>query len=388
MLMIYRRHKKSCGHREEGRKYRGCRCPIWVDGMLAGKEIRKALRELNWERANKWLLEQEAAGKLQSDEPGDITIEQARRDFIADGDARKLKNSTIDRYRIIFRQLEEFAKKEGLHFLKELDTPALNRFRATWKGSSGLADLKKLERLRSFFKFAVGNGHIEKNPATALRNPRVRQSPTLPFSSDELMATLAAAAKKVAEARSDRRNHARRLRALVLLLRYSGLRISDAVGCSTDRIQNGKLFLYTQKTGQHVYCPLPDFVLNELEAVPRVSERYWFWTGNGTVETARKKWSEALADLFKAAMIPSGHAHRFRDTFAVELLKAGTPIERVSILLGHASVRITEKHYNPWNRARQEQAEADVTRAWASDPVVLLENEGTCEVRGTREPLN
>ena len=73
---------------------------------------------------------------------------------------------------------------------------------------------------------------------------------------------------------------------------------------------------------------------------------------------------------------------------AVELLKAGTPIERVSILLGHASVRITEKHYNPWNRARQEQAEADVTRAWASDPVMLLENEGTCEVRGTREPLN
>ena len=27
----------------------------------------------------------------------------------------------------------------------------------------------------------------------------------------------------------------------------------------------GKLFPYTQKTGQHVYCPLPEFVLNELE---------------------------------------------------------------------------------------------------------------------------
>ena len=37
-----------------------------------------------------------------------------------------------------------------------------------------------------------------------------------------------------------------------------------------------------------------------------------------------------------------------RDTFAVELLKAGTPIERVSILLGHSTTRITEKHYNPW----------------------------------------
>jgi integrase len=388
MLTIYRRHKKSCGHRDEGRKYRGCRCPIWVDGTLGGKDIRKALGELNWERASKWLVEQEAVGEVQAEKREAITIEQARVDFIADGEARKLKKSTIDRYRIIFRQLEAFAKTESLRLLKELDTPALNRFRATWKGSSGLADLKKLERLRSFFKFAVGNGHIEKNPATVLRNPRVRQSPTLPFSSDELMETLAAAAKKIADARSDRRNHARQLRALVLLLRYSGLRISDAVGCSMDRIQNGKLFLYTQKTGQHVYCPLPDFVLNELETVPRVSERYWFWSGNGTVETARKKWSEALADLFKAANVPSGHAHRFRDSFAVELLKAGTPIERVSILLGHASVRITEKHYNPWNRARQEQAEADVTRAWASDPVVLFENEGTSGVREAQKPAN
>ena len=59
-----------------------------------------------------------------------------------------------------------------------------------------------------------------------------------------------------------------------------------------------------------------------------------------------------------------GHAHRFRDTFSVEFLLAGVPIERVAILLGHQSVRITEKHYAPWVRARQEQLEADVRRTW------------------------
>ena len=60
-------------------------------------------------------------------------------------------------------------------------------------------------------------------------------------------------------------------------------------------------------------------------------------------------------------------SHRFRDTFAVELLLAGVPIERVSILLGHQSVRVTEKHYNPWVRSRQEQLEADVRNAWKAD---------------------
>jgi integrase/recombinase XerD len=31
----------------------------------------------------------------------------------------------------------------------------------------------------------------------------------------------------------------------------------------------------------------------------------------------------------------------FRDTFAVEMLLAGVPIDQVSLLLGHASVKIT-----------------------------------------------
>lgn len=63
MLTIYRRHKKSCGHREEGRNYRRCRCPIWVDGTLRGKEIRESLRELDWEKAQKSVRDRELASE-------------------------------------------------------------------------------------------------------------------------------------------------------------------------------------------------------------------------------------------------------------------------------------------------------------------------------------
>ena len=54
----------------------------------------------------------------------------------------------------------------------------------------------------------------------------------------------------------------------------------------------------------------------------------------------------------------------FRDTFAVEMLLAGVPIDQVSILLGHASVKITEKHYSPWVKARQLQLQHSVRNAW------------------------
>lgn len=389
MLTIYRRHRKDCSHRSEGRKYRRCRCPIWADGFLAGEETRQSLGTSNWEKAQETVREWEAAGAIpvtaKAEEP--MTIERAKTQYLADAEARKLKDSTIDRHRILFRQLEQFAKAEGISCLRQLDTPTLRRFRASWRDGD-LAGLKKLERLRTFFKFARENGWITENPAQAIKNPKVRTAPTLPFSQDEMSQIVTTATKKIDSVRSDGRNRARLVRALVLFLRYTGLRFSDVIGCSVDRLQDGKIWLYTQKTGQHVYCPLPEFVVKELQAAPKVSERYWFWTGNGKLETARKKWSESLAALFRDAEVKEGHAHRFRDTFAVELLLNGTPIENVQAFLGHACVRVTEKHYAPWVRARQERAEADVKRSWERDPLVLLETKGTPEVQKSQAVVN
>jgi hypothetical protein len=49
---------------------------------------------------------------------------------------------------------------------------------------------------------------------------------------------------------------------------------------------------------------------------------------------------------------------------------------------------VTEKHYSPWIRERQQQAEADVKRTWTQDPIALLETKGTPEVHEKRGPVN
>lgn len=331
------------------------------------------------------MREWEAQGREPIEvEPEPIRIEQAWDGFLADAEARKLNEATIYKYRLLSRQMKAFAERLGLRFLCDLDVDTLGRFRA--EGTEGpRTALKKLERLRAFLGFAQRRAWIETNPARELKAPRVSLRPTMPFTRDEIVRILAALDKYGERAGIA---NAQRLRAFVLLLRYSGMRIGDAVACGADRLTGNKLFLYTQKTGVPIRCVLPGFVVSALEATPRRNGRYWFWSGESKLHSAIGKWQRRLQTLFRLAGVVEGHAHRFRDTFAVELLLAGVPLERVSVLLGHQSIRVTEKHYAPWVRSRQEQLERDLESAWTRDPLVLLETKGTREVRGENERPN
>jgi len=160
-------------------------------------------------------------------------------------------------------------------------------------------------------------------------------------------------------------------KSLCLVPRYSALRIGDAASCAVDRLSGARL--YMQKTGVPVYVPLPPFVVSALQACPRISERYWFWTGIGSKETIAGNRRRTFRRLCQIAGIRGGHRHRFRDTLAVELLLEGVPNERVSVLLGHSSVKVTERHYAPWVHARQAQLESDLARPWRNDPIAQME---------------
>jgi integrase len=82
-------------------------------------------------------------------------------------------------------------------------------------------------------------------------------------------------------------------------------------------------------------------------------------------ESLRFEFRTRLIQLFP-------HSPRRTD---IELL-SGVPIERVAILLGHSSVRITEKQYAPWVRTRQDQLGADLTKAWSRDAFPDFSNTG------------
>jgi hypothetical protein len=67
-----------------------------------------------------------------------------------------------------------------------------------------------------------------------------------------------------------------RIEPMILLLRYSGLRMQDAACLRRARLEDDKLFLYQQKTGTPVYCPLPPDVVTGLTTLTNGNAQYFF----------------------------------------------------------------------------------------------------------------
>ena len=350
MLNLYRRHLSSCRHTRRSEKK--CACPVWVQGTLHGKWMKKSLDVRNWESAQKIVRDWEGGQNAVS-----VTMKEACRRFLDDCKARGIGDAQYGKYELLTDELKaEFSDRS----VGGISVDDLRAYRERWLVATVTAQ-KKLERMRTFFKFCQESGWIGTNPAKVLKAPKGKSSSTLPFTDSE-MEKILWAAEQYPELYPMSREHGKKVKAFVLALQYTGLRIQDAACLRTDALKDGKLFLYTQKTGTPVWLPVPHAVVEQLQNI-KTFGNYFFWSGNGLPKSAVSDWQRTLGKVFKAAGV-KGHAHRFRDTFSVSLLQSGVSLETVSVLLGHSNSRITAKHYNPWVKSRQIALEAEIEKAW------------------------
>jgi integrase/recombinase XerD len=379
-LSVYTRHYPPCTETEI--HYRRCKCPKWIQGVLDPDKppVRQSAGTRSWERAEQECrrLERQYEETKNSGKPlpERITIEKAVQQFLKAKVSEGLRDATVSKLRLLLEKyMLAWTKQNGLDLLDEINDSNLEHFRSTWVGG-GLTRKKKQESLIAFFNYCVRKKWISANPAKLLGRIKAAEKPTDYFPADEFARIIDATYIYNPKAwNTEPRNQATRVRALILLMRWSGLAISDAVSLERTRLTDkNEIFLRRAKTGQPVYVPIPPDVADALRNIPpgpATNPRYFFWSGNGKLKSAVADWQRALRRVFDLADISHAdetpkrcHPHMFRDTFAVECLLAGVPLEQVSILLGHGSIKITEKHYAPWVKARQEQLTASVRKSW------------------------
>ena len=354
MLKLYRRHVPTCKLGAKNSKTMKCTCPIWVDGMHEGKRSRYSLDTFSMEEASRKLLELTIGENKK-----DSTVSDAVKDFKEDCERRGLKESGVKKYKELLDALLRFCTGRAITNVRALDVVAVKKFVDTFTDST-LVQGKKIERLRTFFRHCEDMGWIENNPAKKIKKPIVKNPPVVPFTPDELKAIFAAI-DSYPQKNSYGHDNRARMRAFVLTLRYTGLRIGDVVKLSKAQVSDGRVMLRTTKTGAPVHLPLPKKLVAALDAIKGESP-YYFWTGTGG-KGSLNTWDYALRKLLTLANV-TGHAHMFRHTMATELLSKGVTVEHVAAILGN-SPAIVLKHYAPWVKARQDALDAAVRKAWA-----------------------
>lgn len=287
----------------------------------------------------------------------DLTLADACEAFVRDLHARQLSPSSIRDYTSMFKSLQAFTANGGRDIcIRQIDEKLVRAWRETWNLKASTHRLR-IQKLRSFFSFAQRSGWIDLSPATNIVPPRANSAPTMPLNRNEVAAMLYATDRMPKE------------RALLLLLRYSGLAIQDGATLERSALQGCDLTLRRAKTGELVTLPLPDPVAKCLRKLDRRG-LYFFWTGNGQRTTTAAYWRNRLKLVAAKAGVENFRPHRLRDTFAVEMLIADVSMEDVSTLLGHSSVKTTEKYYAPWDTIRRARLSHVVRKANERDPLL------------------
>jgi integrase/recombinase XerD len=323
---------------------------MWVEGTLERRYMRRSLHSLSWERGKALVeaMEKTGATAARTDLP---TLSLAFAQFIAECKQVGFAAETVRGSHYILRRFIRWAEAENYKTISEVTTDTLEQYfaRRQYRASTLQAERRKINGL---MKYAIRKGWRQTNPVTGLPKLIVRYKQTDYLNKQEFEQFLNLIAYDAW------------LHTFVLLLRWSGLRIGDALRLERSRINDGVLMLFQGKTNTPVTVPLPPFVIEALQALPGQGSRF-FMPDKLTAQMIQNQANNIRKCFSSVGMSKHVHPHMLRDTFAIELLLAGVPLEQVSKLLGHTSVKTTEDHYRPWVKALQDQLSAAVRAAWS-----------------------
>jgi len=246
-------------------------------------------------------------------------------------------SATIVAYGADIRQLIKFCKKLNKNHVNDITKEELKAFKKHLGKQDYTAKSisRKINSIKTFFKFLNKQNKLTKNPASALTHPKYKTKPPRILSQMEYRAL------------RDVCRYDERIYAIIELFLQTGIRISELANLRLEDVKDKKIIIRPKGSHPGRTIPLNKAAKNALEKYlqvrPDSKNNHIFITKTGRPFLVRNIRS-TINRYFEKAGIEDATVNDLRHTFIAHQLKAGTPLTMVSKLVGHKRLSTTEKY--------------------------------------------
>jgi site-specific recombinase XerD len=224
-------------------------------------------------------LQEIAAAEIASQEAE--AAKQAKRTLVlaalTEWQARKDNSriSSVITRKTFLRKVLAWAKGQGIQYMDEVTRRALDQWSGKWSPDAadkydrmGSRTSQQFQsRLQEFFGWASDVEIIAKNPSAALKPIKVTEEQTMPLDPEQFQQLLASCPMYDSARQTEEDYRGVELRSLFLVMRWTGLRISDVLMLPRSALNGNRLRLITQKTHARYDEIVPDIVITELASI-------------------------------------------------------------------------------------------------------------------------
>ena len=271
--------------------------------------------------------------------------EDALRSFIDFLSVEKgLSRNTLLSYERDLAKLLLFFRKEKLTWTNAGEKDLVQFIHEQSRAGLSARSLARLvSSMRSFYRYLVLDGMVERNPADGLSSPSVWLSLPKFLTIKEVEALLAAPDEGNPQGVRDK--------AMLEVLYGSGLRVSELIALKSGDVNLDEGFLLCRgKGGKERIVPLGRSACLAVrryldEARPlfeKTALEFLFLTQRGGPFTRQGFWKLLKGHARAAGIASNISPHVLRHSFATHLLERGADLRSVQLMLGHSQITTTQ----------------------------------------------
>lgn len=260
---------------------------------------------------------------------------------------RNMSPMTLSSYEIGLRDFESYFSKLDDHLSWEtIDQDVIRGWMESMmeKGNSASSVNQRLSALRSFYRFALKRGIVERDPAHMITGPK-KNKPLPQFVKEDDMNRLIDDEHMWNDSYDDAL-----ARTIIIMFYETGMRLSELVNLDDADIdfKQSKVKVTGKRNkqriipfGKELSDELTKYIMIRDAQVARLSPGFFLDKKGRRVQRAKVE-AMVKESLSKVTTMSKRSPHVLRHSFATSMLNNGAGLESVKKLLGHQSLSTTE----------------------------------------------